>query len=117
MDFVVYICPIMKFIKEAFFGIISCICSLFLIYQSYKFRTGMYLGDVFVKADEQSIQPTLVAGGIKIGIVSTFLPFVFLIVHFILKGNRKVSWIAGMLILCVLFSVIYTYYSIIKDVI
>ena len=115
MHFCCLYLPDMKFIKELFFGILSCLISLYLIYEFYELKETMESLVVYPEGNENQMEPTLVAGGIKIGLISVSLPIVFLIVHLILRGNRKVTRLGVLLLVSVIISAIYSFYSIFEN--
>lgn len=105
----------MNFIKKNSLGILSIIISVFLII-NYTF----YFGGLKTRMMEygksleinNGMNTTLTAGNIKIVIIQSIfiiLPLLLLIIHFIKKGNRKISIIAFLLILGYL---VFSLYSI-----
>jgi hypothetical protein len=104
----------MNFIKKNIFGILSIIISVFLLinytfyFQYLKDRLNEYGKNLEV---ENGMRATLIAGNIKIVIVHSIfivLPLLLLIIHFVIKKNRKISLIALMLILAYLFFSTYS---------
>lgn len=104
----------MNFIKKNIFGILSIIISVFLLinytfyFQGLKNRLIEYGKNLEV---ENGMNATLLAGNIKIVIVQSIfiiLPLLLLIIHLIIKRNRKISLIALLLILTYLFFSLYS---------
>ena len=112
--FVNYLCRRMNFIKKNIFGILSIIISVFLLinytfyFQDLKDRLIEYGKNLEV---ENGMNTTLLAGNIKIVIVQSIfiiLPLLLLIIHLVIKRNRKISLIALLLILAYLFFSLYS---------